>query len=1339
MGRGTRRWAAFVRRLLPVGRPTLRAPRVHLVGIGGDGMSALARLYLDAGWQVSGSDRVASPGTVALQALGAEVHIGHAPHRVAGAGLVVASAAVPRRDPELDAARAAGIPVQIRSEALTRLLAGRDLVCVAGSHGKTTTTTMLSLLLDAAGRVPGFMLGGASAALGGVTGRLGQGPFVSETCEAFRALDYWQPRHLLVTNVDDEHGDHYGGRAQLERAFAGLVARTPADGRLVLCGDDPWLASLAASSAGHACTYGLDGSCDVGAVEVEHAPQGTRFGLLLRGQHAGRFMLPVPGRHNLQNALGALAMALALGVDGPTAAAALSRFQPVARRWTALGAERGVRVFDDFAHHPAEIRATLALARQCADGGRVVAVLRPQLVSRVTRLADDYAAALTAAELAFVLPVDAAGEAGDAVQAGVVLQRALAKRHAACIAIPEGTTGAAQIAPLLRAGDVVVGLGPSAVLRVTEALLAALRNPEAAGSPDSGAACATPAPGPEPAPTALARTALLHAAFEHHAALHPDAACAYEGDQAWTYGRLDAEANRVAAALRARGVGVDDLVVLHMDKSLQLLALMLGVLKAGAAFVPVDPAMARLGLGDTLRRAGAVLAISDRVGDAAAHDILADAVGLDDFLSSLPACADAVPCAATPASLAYAMFTSGSSGAPRLVGVEHRNVAHVIACSVRDVYQPGDFRLVPLLASIGFDASIQQAFAPLSAGGRLLVAADLPGLLRSPRYGGITMMGMTPSQLRVVLDTAALPQALRTLVLGGEPTPGDLLQRLRRQPGLRVRNVYGPTETTIYSMTGLFQGGDPALVGNAAGEDDGWIIGTPIAGMHVHLLDPDGHEAGNGESGELLLAGPAVARGYLGEPERTAQAFVDDPCGSGRAYRTGDLARRLPDGRYRYLGRVDDQMKIHGVRLDPSEVEALLESCPGVAAAAAVKVVDQAGSARLLAFVVPHGALDAAGLRQWLRPRAPAMLVPADIVMVAALPRLVSGKVDRQALARGWREARPEAPTVDHHGDDAALMLDCWRTALRNPALRDTDDFFEHGGDSLTLMQLVLAVERQFGVRLPAQQVQEATTAAAMLAALEGQRGDAQGARATGGGADPDPDPGMECLDAILARQRTYLAAWQGVRAGPQSLVVRHNAEGSLPPLAWCFQGHHELERLARHLGPDQPVAGMRSGHLVMRYGAGTIAGLADAYADELDALQPRGAFRLGGNCQGATIARALALALRARGRTVERLVLMEPSRFWFYDEPVDLVFGRDSSLNPLRHGPLPERELAAAYPAGHRIHFIDGGHGEFFSPRNVLSLATVLAGILGRPSGDSAPMLDHAVVAPVLAPDARA
>ncbi|MGH9807894.1 MAG: Mur ligase domain-containing protein, partial [Terriglobia bacterium] len=237
---------------------TIAKRKVHCVGIEGAGMSALARLFIERGDRVTGSDIKDGPRLEALRELGATIAIGHAPGHVDGADLVVASPAVPRDNAELKAARERSICVYSRTKALAELLNDRDVICVTGSHGKTTVTAMLTLILDRAGLRPGFMIGGKTASLKNRNARLGDASlFVTEACEAFRALDHWRPHHCIVTNLDDEHTEHYGDSERLFAAFDDLLARVPNDGVIALCGDDPGLSRLIARNAARVVTYGL--------------------------------------------------------------------------------------------------------------------------------------------------------------------------------------------------------------------------------------------------------------------------------------------------------------------------------------------------------------------------------------------------------------------------------------------------------------------------------------------------------------------------------------------------------------------------------------------------------------------------------------------------------------------------------------------------------------------------------------------------------------------------------------------------------------------------------------------------------------------------------------------------------------------------------------------------------------------------------------------------------------------------------------------------------------------------------------------------------------------------
>ena len=928
--------------------PARRDRQVHLLGVGGVGMSALARLYLGSGWAVTGSDHAAKDQIVALAAKGVVIlpDQSTAPE---GTSLLVYSPAIPRNHPALVAARQWGLPVQSRSKALTELLAERDVICVAGSHGKSTTTAMLAQILISAGISAGYMLGGLSDGLEDGSARLGDDPLlVAETCEAFRGLDHWTPAHCLVTNIDDEHSEHYATPAALHAAFADLVDRVPEQGAVVLSGDDPSLAALAARMGERVLTFGIAANNRVRAAQVTFDDTGCSFDLMADEVKLGRVILPVPGVHNLRNALGALAMALALGVDPEAACVALAQFCPVQRRWQLVAAERGVKVFDDFAHHPTEIEATLALARQNVGSGRVLAVLEPQMMSRVTRLSDDYATALALADVVWLLPLSAAGEAGGTAAAEAKLRKALGQIHASFRDVETPQVAAHAVCSDAMPGDIVVCMGPEGARCTAREISAQLAQHPARPA----------APTPASAVVSGGRSRLLQDGFAAQVVSQPNAACVLCGDESWSYARMAEKAGRIAAALATRGVGRGDLVAVTMRKTPDFVAALLGIVMAGAAFVPVDPRMTRGGMGRTLRRAGARLTLTDDTWQALQTGF--------DLPITVPALLEGASFPAprlqeaSPEDLAYGIFTSGSTGVPRLVGIEHRNVVSYFDQCLGKIFCADDYRMVPASASISFDAIVHQVFCTLSLGGTILLVDDFAALAQSLHLSKVTLLGGTPSMLRAFLDQHDLPPAVRTVNLGGEPTPPELLDRLRDFPALRrVWNIYGPAETTMVAFAGRF---DETEASVQAGR---WI-GYPFSMVQARIVDASGQAVPNGEAGELLIGGPTVGRGYLGVPAQLNERFFTDPLDSKlRWYRSGDIVRQLSDGSFYFLGRSDDQIKVNGARIELGEVRAALMGCPGVADATVLAMDRAGGRTQLVAFVVLDGMTDVAF--QWLK------------------------------------------------------------------------------------------------------------------------------------------------------------------------------------------------------------------------------------------------------------------------------------------------------------------------------------------------------------------------------------
>ena len=453
--------------------------QIHFVGIGGIGMCGLAELLLAQGYGVTGSD-VASGATVErLRRLGASVAIGHDAAHVGGADVVVFSSAVRRENPELAAARKRGVPVIPRAEMLAEVMRLKDGIAVAGTHGKTTTTSLIAHLLAAAGLDPTVVVGGrvmgAGAAADRSGARLGQGPFlVAEADESDGSFLHLSPVVAVITNVEPEHLDHYGTADAMEDAFAAFANRLPFWGRAVLCIDDPGVQRLLPRIARRRTSYGFSAQAEWLAVDVARDDAGSRFGVRRGGEALGTARVQIPGRHNVANALAALAVAAEVDVPFARAADALASFAGVERRFEHKGAARGVRVVDDYGHHPTEIRATLAAARE-QHAGRIVVVFQPHRYTRTRDLFDDFAAAFHDADALVITEIYAASEPKlPGVEAAALAEAVRQRGHRDVRFVAELEAIAPALAPELRTGDLVITLGAGSITRLGPQLLAAL-------------------------------------------------------------------------------------------------------------------------------------------------------------------------------------------------------------------------------------------------------------------------------------------------------------------------------------------------------------------------------------------------------------------------------------------------------------------------------------------------------------------------------------------------------------------------------------------------------------------------------------------------------------------------------------------------------------------------------------------------------------------------------------------------------------------------------------------------------------------------------------------------
>jgi UDP-N-acetylmuramate--alanine ligase len=448
---------------------------VHFVGIGGAGMSGIARILLARGVPVSGSDRRDTPTLLALRALGARVEVGHDPSHLGDADTVVVSTAIRSDNPELATARARGLRVLPRAVALASVMAGRRSIAVAGTHGKTSTTSMLTVAVQACGVDPSFAIGG-DLNESGSNAHAGEGDvFVAEADESDRSFLLLSPFGAIVTNVEADHLDNYGDLAAVEAAFDRFLQTVDPKGFVVVCADDPGAARLRkVDCEAELRTYGRAEDADLRLLDLDVAPEGTSYTAVCDGAVLGRVRIQVPGEHMALNSAAALLAGLELGLPVEGLIEGLARFGGVHRRFEFKGAAAGVRVFDDYAHHPTEVSAQLRAARAVAGGGRLVVVFQPHLYSRTREFAAGFGAALGLADEVVVMDVYGAREDPVPGVTGAMVADAVPLPAEQVLFEPSWSAAAPALAARARPGDLVLTMGAGDVSMVGPEVLAAL-------------------------------------------------------------------------------------------------------------------------------------------------------------------------------------------------------------------------------------------------------------------------------------------------------------------------------------------------------------------------------------------------------------------------------------------------------------------------------------------------------------------------------------------------------------------------------------------------------------------------------------------------------------------------------------------------------------------------------------------------------------------------------------------------------------------------------------------------------------------------------------------------
>ncbi|MEK6390119.1 MAG: amino acid adenylation domain-containing protein, partial [Paraburkholderia tropica] len=558
----------------------------------------------------------------------------------------------------------------------------------------------------------------------------------------------------------------------------------------------------------------------------------------------------------------------------------------------------------------------------------------------------------------------------------------------------------------------------------------------------------------------------IHRLFEARAAARPEAVAVEFGTQRLTYAELNARANRLAHALIGQGVRPDDRVAICVERGLGMLVGILGVLKAGAGYVPLDPGYPADRLAYTLRDSAPVAVLVQ----ADTREVLADVPTpvIDIDVAAAGGATDNPDVAGvSAASLAYVIYTSGSTGQPKGVMIEHRNVTRLF--SATDAwYGFDDTDTWALFHSFAFDFSVWEIWGALLHGGRLVVVPKL--VSRSPREcyallceAAVTVLNQTPSAFRQLIAAqaeSAQAHRIRYVVFGGEALEVGMLKPWyddARNGACQLVNMYGITETTVHVTYWPLQangGGTPAS------------IGRPIPDLSAYVVDANLNPMPVGVPGELCIGGAGVARGYLNQPALTAKRFIRNPFGASeqdRLYRTGDLARFLPDGSLEYLGRIDTQVKIRGFRIELGEIEAALSALDGVREALVVAREDEPGEKRLVAYYVIDPAQaqqDIAQLRTGLSRTLPDFMLPSLFVALERFPLTANGKVDRAALPKPAQSV----DTLHYVAPRTAIeerLAAIWAQVLRLDKVGIHDNFFAAGGDSIRAVSVLSKAKAQ--------------------------------------------------------------------------------------------------------------------------------------------------------------------------------------------------------------------------------------------------------------------------------------
>jgi amino acid adenylation domain-containing protein len=705
----------------------------------------------------------------------------------------------------------------------------------------------------------------------------------------------------------------------------------------------------------------------------------------------------------------------------------------------------------------------------------------------------------------------------------------------------------------------------------------------------------------------------FHQLFSETSRQYPDKIGLRVGDQSYSYKQINQEANQLSALLIEQGVRAHDVVALALHRSAEMVIALLAIMKAGAAYLPLDPLYPKDRIQFMLEDSSAKLIITSQAYKGTFKSKAKELL-IEQAWSKLPEYSKKDPdVESNSRSLAYLLYTSGSTGKPKGVMVEHHNLVNLLFSMQKF---PGITPQDKLLAvtTISFDIAGLELYLPLISGAELVLASDDDQkdgriLLEKLKKEKISIMQATPVTFKMMLESGWQDFMNIKVLCGGEPIPRDLAARLLpRCKGLY--NMYGPTETTIWSTCGQIFSADETIT-----------IGRPIGNTQVYILDHYENPIRDGMIGEIYIGGEGVTRGYLNRPELQSEKFIPDPFSKTpgmKMYRTGDLSRFLPDGSIEYMGRVDDQVKIRGFRIELNEIEYVIQQHDSIQQAVVIAREDGQSEKKLIAYVVPNGQFDKENLTTFLYTKLPDYMVPRVFIPLNRLPLTNNGKLDKKALPDpdllpefGIRKIRPPETETQK------MLLAIWKDALQLQQIGIDDNFFELGGHSLTAIRIIRTIEDKTKRRLPITALFESPTIEKLAVLLETEE-------------RPSYWNSLVPIKAAGNKPTLYVVHGSGL-----TVLVFHT--------------------LATLLDPDQPVFGLQARGLNgIDQPFDSMEDIAAYYVAEILEQNPTGPYSLAGYSFGGIVAFEMAKQLKATGREVNMLAIFDTNadNSYFFDSP---------------------------------------------------------------------------------------